>query len=276
MNQKVNLNEIKNVNEEEVKEVNKFAINQAKINPKISNHLAKQDKKEPTKPLKPQIEDPKVILRQQNAENFVNQQKPKALQIIANPIIPIKNQINPINPIKNQINPIKNHINPIKNQIIPINPKKNQMNPLKNQINRPASAQQSPMNKIEKKNIDFNLKKPSTPSNNKKPIQKRVLSNDPRNNEKKEPIPKIKNPIINKKKDNLMKKPPIPPVKLQENKPAPVKIKENIQKKPKEIKREIKREEKQEEKKEIEKIFPRKVSVIFYCTLKKNQIKNKY
>ena len=251
MNPKVNLNEIKNVNEEEVKEVNKFA-NQAKINPKISNHLQKQERKEPlSKPLKPQIEDPKAIVRQQNAANFVNQQRPKALQIIANPINPIKNQINPVIPIKNQINPIKNQINPIKNQI-------NAINPIKNQINRPASALQSPMNKFEKKNIDFKIKKPSTPCNIiKKPIQQRVLSQD-RIKEKKEAIIIVKKPIVKKNKDNFMKKPPIPPVRIQENKPPQVKIPEKIKEKQKEVKSEIKHEEK----KEMEKIFPRKVSVI--------------
>ena len=166
--------------------------------PKINNNNPPKpfEKKEfPKIQQKPQLDDGKNMIRQQNAANFLNkqpQQKPK-------PILQI------------------------------------QANPAKIEKNRPISAQQSPLNKIEKKNFQVNSKanninnrnkekKPGTPLSNKNPsnkaIKQRVFSSDPKENQKMNNINNNKlnknvanPPVVNKNKDNnlAVKKPPTPP-----------------------------------------------------------------
>ena len=186
VNPKVNLNEIKNVNEEESKQKNSNSKNKAPVQNKISIPEKKDINKDIViaKPPKPAIEDPKIAIRQQNAANFLKNQpppKPKPLYII----------------------PPSNNLGK----------------------NRPISAQQSPLNKINvvianKGNL-HEKKKPQTPGANKQAIIKRVLSSEPKKIEKKEEKKNLKSPAI---------KPNTPAVKENRNSPAPMNKINNIEK----------------------------------------------
>ena len=195
MNVKVNLNEIKNVNEEEVKAPSNFNKYKANIPPPQQRQPIPEKKDNKDLPPKPVAEGPQTVIRKQNAEKFLkNFPAPKPKPIL----IPPSNNNN-----------IKN---------------------------RPISAQQSPLNKIEppkkletplnnnanKPNLLF--KKPDPPNPNpKQPLFKRVLSSEPKKVEKKEgniqKSPALKPPIKELK-------PQTPPVKSNALKPntPPVKV----------------------------------------------------
>lgn len=261
MNPKVNLNEIKHVSEEEVKDQGK---NPSKSNPKavniqppapIQQKPAIQEKKEAPKIIpKPEIIDPKIAIRQQNAANFLKNQAPKPHPQLFIP--PAKNNNNFIINKINIGNGNEAKIRPISAQASPLNkpqekkkmpeflPKpdppiqlakkpdlliKKPETPIKKPeqpIKKPETPIKKPDNPI-KKQPDIPIKKPETPNAaNKKQGLKRILSNEPRAPPKKVEKKAINSPRL-KKPNTPQAKNPIPvPVKKTELKPQITKEKE--------------------------------------------------